>query len=1809
MVSYRSSNLTRLLQESLGGSCWTIFICTITPSALFVRETLATLRLAVRAKAVKVIAKLNEPTGVGAVFSSLQKEVHYLTSLLKHRGAGKNSKKHAIASGPRAADAQSRNPQGDHGGASEQKLQGRGRPSREEVSAAGNRGGASKHGIKKDRRGSYDAGKGGMGNRRTRSGRKGPDEDDDDEKTLTSQQKEMTARGGSSADATDSSDDGLPSFLQRPDTWWPLALPVDRLPDAPSRRRDVFPSYNRAIEASARCRAPFLSHNRKAPALFRGLADNQSRKKRSIKVALRALRRGLQRSISCPERDDQASSAKSTHRLFFEDEFQDVRHASAAVTGSQKNQGEKNAAPCQKKPCPRSDEALFFTKFTQADSRSEAFGGRRQGANAADAPLICKDVCPGEDTAACGAPEDPPATGAALPPTWPSLVVATSTTRRRVVVEDGRLLRRKAKQQETKQAAAYSPVTLDTPTACPEVLKEVPGGFFSFGEKGTGKKEPKDGTSEPSLHISCAPTRPNTPSFLHRDHTADEAEPITRVCSNGYSACSGENAEDAEEEPDRTVREEEEETFCPVRVTEDTGFGPCVSAVERRRVAVGTGKPSCLLPPRMELVSGDPLEKIVQKRLGAAVELQALIAEQTTQFDGLPHSPRRCHDVQETQYGPAKTSGSPLGLPSSNAQEDQMSEADQPRNREPVQHAPHCLRENRAVFHPETAEPNFCCEMKSKIAEGKRKGQPVVSSSLGDWTHDLHEGGSWHQAAEASAGCQAPHSRGPGMEPATERSQTLCHCGSLETSRRLPMGHDAPYRRAGSSSKEPSGRPESGLGNPLLHWYLEDAQSYNCDPDAGNKHHILSPLDHSAAQASSGFWQDSPVASSLVSRQSRETSPRQHVGGGGCCSRHTVPFFERASGVPSPSPARQGEARRGSGRRLGGTELLSRQRTVPSCVGFATVEPPVTMRGSYYAHPGFLCSEGSAGEEVSRPQLFPGKEAGCPNCRAGAEQRTVRQRECGHETSCVCPASTAERGSPSWQRSLKETEATHAWVSRHAQHDVDNEKNGRGRPRGTSEEEAHSSCRNMAETGKCSFVGGRHASLDVPSPSASTQRKLPSGGTHEGCEVLPDNGPIRRHALHHAYDEPSHVLESGQDVRLLAEEPKACEDFPTRNPSASSMIPKDDCPQGMNGQMCQPPPRQPFQSFQLYFDPQRVAAQLVSTRPSSAFSSSPPFFDIRNLRVRADAFPSEPPFGASQLPSARSATPGSATMQLSSLEAARIGEARPQALFPLFDEAGWPPSEQQGRSPSSLAPTVPLPGTCQPLHKLTQWTGDEDAPQVCSLSSGPARTAKRYFSQTDVTCGHFGSPTWQEGRPICVPGLSETRGRGETSMNVQSRQETIRDPHGLMASSTFNPIGRGECLAGTAAPPPSPQSVGPQAAATVEVQPVLHTQWRPESNAISTKGSDGRGISVTSGPGLQLPPVHPHRPLTATTAPVSQGWHEPPTTRVDGKGVGQVQRPHVYSQDDGFRNQHGVVVQSQLGQADSCGQTSQWPLSLLAGKDTASGHDPSRTAVCTAYACHPCVSPAGSLSRPLPVPPAVFLPHHPGHQTHHVQQRIGLAPVQPAQNAGTSLRTIHGTHAAAGAVGGGQTVRADLLGPFSRRSAFQQHRDSAGLGKGVSQRGATLRSSSENFPRLVCSSVVTRAPSPQRLQCTAGSSVESAKQVDNGRLQQVALTRSSVHPVPSALQSPVFWKRNAAPVENRRQQGPADSVGVCRPHVGAAPVMVSSSHLAARAESEACRQFVQTPVSTIPLMSCPPGLFAVRHAVHHGGPPNYHALH
>ena len=60
VVPYRDSNLTRILQNALGGNSKTIMICAISPAAINYEESLGTLRYADRAKKIVNVAIINE---------------------------------------------------------------------------------------------------------------------------------------------------------------------------------------------------------------------------------------------------------------------------------------------------------------------------------------------------------------------------------------------------------------------------------------------------------------------------------------------------------------------------------------------------------------------------------------------------------------------------------------------------------------------------------------------------------------------------------------------------------------------------------------------------------------------------------------------------------------------------------------------------------------------------------------------------------------------------------------------------------------------------------------------------------------------------------------------------------------------------------------------------------------------------------------------------------------------------------------------------------------------------------------------------------------------------------------------------------------------------------------------------------------------------------------------------------------------------------------------------------------------------------------------------------------------------------------------------------------------------------------------------------------------------------------------------------------------------------------------------------------------------------------------------------------------
>jgi len=60
VVPYRDSNLTRILQNALGGNSKTIMICAVSPADSNYEESLSTLRYADRAKKIVNKAVVNE---------------------------------------------------------------------------------------------------------------------------------------------------------------------------------------------------------------------------------------------------------------------------------------------------------------------------------------------------------------------------------------------------------------------------------------------------------------------------------------------------------------------------------------------------------------------------------------------------------------------------------------------------------------------------------------------------------------------------------------------------------------------------------------------------------------------------------------------------------------------------------------------------------------------------------------------------------------------------------------------------------------------------------------------------------------------------------------------------------------------------------------------------------------------------------------------------------------------------------------------------------------------------------------------------------------------------------------------------------------------------------------------------------------------------------------------------------------------------------------------------------------------------------------------------------------------------------------------------------------------------------------------------------------------------------------------------------------------------------------------------------------------------------------------------------------------
>ena len=85
-IPYRDSQLTRILQDALGGNTRTVLIATVSPIIENIEETISTMKFADRAKQIMTNAKVNEINAQDdALIQKLQKEVQNLRELLNMR--------------------------------------------------------------------------------------------------------------------------------------------------------------------------------------------------------------------------------------------------------------------------------------------------------------------------------------------------------------------------------------------------------------------------------------------------------------------------------------------------------------------------------------------------------------------------------------------------------------------------------------------------------------------------------------------------------------------------------------------------------------------------------------------------------------------------------------------------------------------------------------------------------------------------------------------------------------------------------------------------------------------------------------------------------------------------------------------------------------------------------------------------------------------------------------------------------------------------------------------------------------------------------------------------------------------------------------------------------------------------------------------------------------------------------------------------------------------------------------------------------------------------------------------------------------------------------------------------------------------------------------------------------------------------------------------------------------------------------------------------------------------------------------------
>jgi len=81
-IPYRESNLTRLLQDSLGGKTKTTIIATVSPAQSNIEETLSTLDYANKAKSIKNKPEVNQKLVKQALIKEYTEEIDKLKQQL-----------------------------------------------------------------------------------------------------------------------------------------------------------------------------------------------------------------------------------------------------------------------------------------------------------------------------------------------------------------------------------------------------------------------------------------------------------------------------------------------------------------------------------------------------------------------------------------------------------------------------------------------------------------------------------------------------------------------------------------------------------------------------------------------------------------------------------------------------------------------------------------------------------------------------------------------------------------------------------------------------------------------------------------------------------------------------------------------------------------------------------------------------------------------------------------------------------------------------------------------------------------------------------------------------------------------------------------------------------------------------------------------------------------------------------------------------------------------------------------------------------------------------------------------------------------------------------------------------------------------------------------------------------------------------------------------------------------------------------------------------------------------------------------------